>query len=59
MLMVREYRHTKLLKQAGRGHDPGGVLKTAPGSLAVPCRACPIPNVNLPAGWEKVPPEKA
>jgi CxC2 like cysteine cluster associated with KDZ transposases len=59
MLIVREWRHTKMLKRAGRAFDPGGVCATAPGSLAIPCRACPLPNINLPKGWEHVPPERA
>ncbi|KZP13327.1 hypothetical protein FIBSPDRAFT_913099 [Athelia psychrophila] len=52
MLMVREYRHLKMLKRGGRAFDPEGVNATLPGSLAIPCRACPIPDVNLPQGWE-------
>ena len=58
MLMIREWRHIKMLKRGGRAYDPGGVLATAPGSLAIPCRACPLPNINLPKGWENVPPER-
>lgn len=58
-LMVREFRHTKMLKRSGRAYDPGGVSSTRPGSLAIPCRACPLPNINLPHGWEDVPPEKS
>jgi hypothetical protein len=53
--MVREWRHIKMLKRAGRGHDPTGVGGTTAGELAVPCRACPIPGVNLPADWEDAP----
>jgi hypothetical protein len=53
--MVREWRHIKMLKRAGRGHDPTGVGGTTAGELAVPCRACPIPGVNLPEGWEDAP----
>lgn len=52
-LMVREYRHIKMLARAGRGHDPAGILATKPGEIAVHCRACPQPGVNLPEGWEK------
>jgi hypothetical protein len=40
MLMVREWRHIKMVKRAGRAFDPGGIAATAPGSLAIPCRAC-------------------
>lgn len=57
--MTREYRHTKMLKRAGIAYDLGGVCATRPGALAIPCRACPLPNVNLPLGWENVPAEKA
>lgn len=59
MSIVRQWRHTKMLKRAGQGFDPGGVAATAPRSLAIPCRACPLPNVNLPKGWENVAPERA
>lgn len=51
-LMVRQYRHVKMLARAGRGHDPAGVSATKPGEIAVKCRACPQPGVNLPEGWE-------
>jgi hypothetical protein len=59
MIMVREWRHIKLLKRAGRAYDPGRIAATAPGSLAIPCRACPLPNINLPEGWEDAPPGRA
>lgn len=60
MLMVREWRHLKMLKRAGRAYDPGRISSTAPGSLAVPCRACPNPEMNLLPGWdsEDIAPEK-
>ncbi|KAJ7180060.1 hypothetical protein C8R43DRAFT_871124 [Mycena crocata] len=73
-LMAREYRHLQMCKRAGRGHDGNGVERekgdaptetvygidaTAPGGLAIPCRACPIPGVNLPPGWENAPIDKA
>ncbi|KAF8058561.1 hypothetical protein FPV67DRAFT_1565454 [Lyophyllum atratum] len=56
MLIVREWRHLKASKRAGRGHDPGGILGTPSGGLAINCRACPQPGINLPVGWEKAPP---
>jgi hypothetical protein len=43
------------LKRAGRGHNPTGVEGTSAEELAVPCRACPIPGVNLPEGWKDAP----
>ncbi|KAG6823931.1 hypothetical protein H0H92_008575 [Tricholoma furcatifolium] len=55
MLMVREWRHLKMAKRAGRGHDTGGIQGTPSGGLAIQCRACPHPNINLPVGWESSP----
>ncbi|KAJ7494558.1 hypothetical protein B0H11DRAFT_1716969 [Mycena galericulata] len=59
MDMVREYRHLQMCKRAGRGHDPEGIAATQPGELAIPCRACPHPEINLPEDWEEAPPEIA
>ncbi|KAL0568415.1 hypothetical protein V5O48_013569 [Marasmius crinis-equi] len=50
-----EYRHIKMMKRRGRGHDPEGLAKTPLGSATVICRACPHPDRNLPEGWENVP----
>ncbi|KAF9457802.1 hypothetical protein BDZ94DRAFT_1285142 [Collybia nuda] len=55
MRMIRQWRHLKMLKQTGRGHDPAGVLSTQPGQCALLCPACPQPGVNLPPDWESVP----
>lgn len=52
---VRMYRHIKMLKRAGRGHDPVGADNTQPGDCAVECPACPHPGRNLPKGWEEAP----
>ena len=51
--MVREWRHIKMAKRAGRGHDPAGIEATSTGGLSIPCRACPHPSINLPCNWEK------
>ena len=56
--MVCEYRHLKMLKRSGRGHDIGGVAKTKPGECAVLCAACPQPGINLPDGWKNVAADK-
>ena len=48
MLMVREWRHMKMVKRAGRAHDPTGINGTPQGGLSIACRACPHPNINLP-----------
>jgi len=52
MVMVREWRHIKMTKRAGRGHDMSGIAGTSEGELAIRCRACPQPGINLPQGWE-------
>ncbi|KAF8066636.1 hypothetical protein FPV67DRAFT_1417508 [Lyophyllum atratum] len=57
MTMVREYRHLKMLKRAGRGHDPAGTVATKPGECAVLCPACPQPGINLKEGWKNASPE--
>ncbi|KAF8192863.1 hypothetical protein K438DRAFT_1590153 [Mycena galopus ATCC 62051] len=59
MNMVREYRHLQMCKRAGRGHDPAGISATPAGELAISCRACPQPGINLPEGWNTAPPEVA
>ncbi|KAG1724893.1 uncharacterized protein EDB91DRAFT_1087320 [Suillus paluster] len=41
--MVREWRHLKMLKHFGRGHEEGGVNGTS--------QACPQPGKNLHEGW--------
>ncbi|KAJ8694301.1 hypothetical protein PTI98_009225 [Pleurotus ostreatus] len=53
MRIVREWRHIRLLKRSGRGHEPSGVSGTIEGECAVLCPACPHPGKNLPANWEK------
>ncbi|KAF8868893.1 hypothetical protein BD779DRAFT_1614751 [Infundibulicybe gibba] len=52
MVMIRIYRHIKMLKRSGKGHDAGGAAATKPGECAVKCPACPQPQMNLPPGWE-------
>ncbi|KAJ7430009.1 hypothetical protein B0H11DRAFT_1765883 [Mycena galericulata] len=52
--IVRQYRMMDMMKRAGRGHDDSGVKGTAQGELALPCRACPQPGINLPEGWDKI-----
>jgi hypothetical protein len=53
--MVREWRHMKMLKRAGRGYDSGGVESTGSGECAVLCPACPQPGKNLPSNWQDAP----
>jgi hypothetical protein len=56
--LVHQWRHLKLLKRTGRGHDPvRGALETRPGECALLCPACPHPGINLPVGWEDTPRE--
>ncbi|KAJ8502454.1 hypothetical protein ONZ45_g11741 [Pleurotus djamor] len=54
--IVRQYRHLRMLKRAGRAHAKDGVATTAKGELAVRCPACPRKGVNLPEDWSKVDP---
>lgn len=49
---IRIWRHLKMLKRSGRGHDPAGVVNTQEGDCALRCPACPQPGMNLPKGWE-------
>ncbi|KAF9536717.1 hypothetical protein CPC08DRAFT_652023, partial [Agrocybe pediades] len=55
--MIMQWRHLKMLKWSGRGHDASGVDGTKEGELAVRCPSCPIPGVNLPEGWSEAPAE--
>ncbi|KAJ7918352.1 hypothetical protein B0H13DRAFT_2321526 [Mycena leptocephala] len=56
MHIVRQWREVKRMKQAGRGHDAGGVKATKQGELVLMCRACPQPGWNLPDDWENIEP---
>ncbi|KAJ7821404.1 hypothetical protein B0H13DRAFT_1660306, partial [Mycena leptocephala] len=56
--MARQWRHLKMLKRAGRGHDPAGIEATKPGECALLCPACPHPGKNLPPDWKDAPKEK-
>lgn len=56
--MVREYRHIKMVKRSGRGHNLHGVKGATAGEMAILCPACPQPGINLPFGWEDEPPER-
>ncbi|KAH0826244.1 hypothetical protein J3R83DRAFT_5708 [Lanmaoa asiatica] len=56
--IIREWRHLKMLKRSGRGHDPAGVQHTQEGECCVLCPACPQPGKNLPDNWDKVSKDK-
>ena len=56
--MTREWRHLKMMKRAGRGHDPDGVSGTPAGACAVECPACLLPGKNLPPDYDKAPQSK-
>ncbi|KAJ6558713.1 hypothetical protein B0H10DRAFT_2120544 [Mycena sp. CBHHK59/15] len=58
MRMTRQWRNLQMLKRAGRGHDPRGIMSTKPGACALLCPACPQPGINLPPGWENAPDER-
>lgn len=50
--MVIQWRHLKMLKRGGRGHDETGVKGTKEGELAIPCPSCLHPGINTPDGWQ-------
>lgn len=56
--MTRQFAHLKMMKRAGRGNVEDGIATTAPGELAISCPACPRDGVNLPPGWQSLPPEE-
>jgi hypothetical protein len=58
MRMVHMWRHVRLLKCTGRGHDMAGVKGTRQGECSILCPACPLPGINLPEGWDSVPEDK-
>jgi hypothetical protein len=53
--MAHQWMRTKMLRQAGRFLNPGGAAATADGELALKCRSCPIPGLNLPPKWFLLP----
>ncbi|TEB10416.1 hypothetical protein FA13DRAFT_1653193 [Coprinellus micaceus] len=54
--MVHEWRHLKLLKRSGRGHDPlRPASETQEGECALICPPCPHPGINMAEGWENEP----
>ena len=56
--MTREWNNLEMLKRAGCGHDPLGIINTLPGACALLCPACPHPDKNLPADRKDPPEEK-
>ncbi|KAF7965473.1 hypothetical protein HWV62_43305 [Athelia sp. TMB] len=53
--MIRQWRNLKMMKRAGRGHDPAGAAGTKEGECSVLCLACPQPGKNLPPDWREAP----
>ncbi|KAK7435289.1 hypothetical protein VKT23_019734 [Stygiomarasmius scandens] len=57
--MIRQWRHLKMLKCAGRGNDASRpVEETKSGELGLDCIACPRVGVNLPENWWDASPEE-
>ncbi|KAJ7075035.1 hypothetical protein B0H15DRAFT_792355 [Mycena belliarum] len=52
--ITRQYRMSEMRKRAGTAHNNGGCKCTERGSLALPCRQCPQPGMNLVEDWDKV-----
>ncbi|KAJ7145450.1 hypothetical protein C8R43DRAFT_953502 [Mycena crocata] len=55
--MARQWAFLMHLKQAGLGHDPGGLNRSFFGDCAVLCWACPFDGRNLPPNWREVEPK--
>ncbi|KAG2054274.1 hypothetical protein BDR06DRAFT_982471 [Suillus hirtellus] len=53
-LNIPNFRHIRMMKQAGRGNVGGGIASMEPGTLAVQCPACPHPGINLTGDWEQI-----
>ncbi|KAF9522825.1 hypothetical protein CPB83DRAFT_887328 [Crepidotus variabilis] len=53
--MTLQWRHLKMLKRGGRGHQLSGVEGTKEGELAIQCPTCPHPDINLPVDWREAP----
>ena len=45
--MTVQWRHLKLAKRAGRGHDPTGIKGTRNGELSILCPTCPYGGINM------------
>ncbi|KAF5349390.1 hypothetical protein D9758_015531 [Tetrapyrgos nigripes] len=54
---IFQWRHLKMLKQAGRGHSPGKAAGTSSGELALSCPACPQHGKNIPEDLSIIAPE--
>ena len=52
---LRQWRHVKMCRDAGRGHDESGIAGTADGELALICPACPQPGKNIPVDYASQP----
>lgn len=46
MRVARLWRHIRMLKRGGLGHDPSGLAGASLGSCAIECPACPHPNIS-------------
>ncbi|KAJ3543012.1 hypothetical protein NMY22_g3295 [Coprinellus aureogranulatus] len=54
--MVHEWRHMKMIKRAGRAHDPHRPpSEMKEGECGLLCPPCPHPNINMAPGWEDEP----
>ncbi|KAF7974572.1 hypothetical protein HWV62_11944 [Athelia sp. TMB] len=58
-LMAQKWCHETMVKRGGRAFVQSNkrIEETAQGELAVLCRACPIPDINLPSDWADGPPK--
>ncbi|KAJ8468439.1 hypothetical protein ONZ45_g17240 [Pleurotus djamor] len=55
LVCMRQYRHLRMIKRSGRGHQTEDISSVSSGALAVDCPPCPHPSINLPSDWETAP----
>ncbi|PPQ79259.1 hypothetical protein CVT24_007540 [Panaeolus cyanescens] len=56
--MIQQWRHSKMMKYAGRALHPSGIKGAKPGDAALRCLSCARPGVNLPPNWRDAPEDK-
>ena len=52
---VHIWQHVKMLKQSVHSHNDASIEAIQLGECTVECPTCPLPEKNLPVGWENVP----
>ena len=53
--ITHQWRHLRMMKRFGWGHDAEGITATKQGECVFLCPACPQPGKNMSLGWENAP----